>query len=139
VTISNLIVVILFTRPKPIKPLYELIQIAEKNNWILSRKTIKKGLDKIIMKHIESKLTDEPLYIDQHTYYIATDLKEPDGMQPVARCDHKHSYNSGNFYYHWKDNIYVSILRMNQGYCEDFPEIYKKTISLLKNIKRLTP
>jgi hypothetical protein len=135
---ESIVEMTLFANRKPSpNDTYAFIKMAEKNNGILSRTMVKKGLDKIIIKPNYLKET-EYYYMINTEFYITTKIKDPDGKSIIAVCYTEHISNRGYFGYHWRDGINVSF-RMNQAHCEDTIELYKKSIGLLNNIKRLTP
>lgn len=106
---------------------YALIQLAEKNDWIAERRTLRPGLEQIRMKHV---LGPRDLYIDDMTYYVATELTGTDGLPPVAQCNHDDPRNGGGTGFLWQDRIWAGI-RMNQQHCADWPEIYQTLMSIL--------
>lgn len=112
---------------------YKLIELAEKNDWILSRKTIRRGLDAITMKHVVGQ---NGHYFDHVTYYVGTDLIGLDGLPPVGVCSHDHPMNGGGTGFIWRPGIWVGV-RMNQTHCVDWPEIYQeitRVLSLLREV-----
>lgn len=125
-----------FFRSNHIPPMphgYRLIELAEKNRWIESRKTIRVGLDAITMKHV---IGPNDQYSDHLTYYAATHLRGIDGLPPVASCNHDHPRNSGGTGFMWRDGIYVGV-GMNQKHCTDWPEIYQEITHVLALLKKV--
>lgn len=111
---------------------YRLIELAEKNDWIDTHKTIRPGLDAITMKHV---IGPHSQYIDHVTYYVATQLKGIDGLPPVATCNHDHPRNGGGTGFMWRDGIFAGI-SMNQKHCADWPEIYQEITRVLQLLKK---
>jgi hypothetical protein len=111
---------------------YRLVELAEKNDWIDSRKTIRAGLDVITMKHV---IGPDDQYIDQVTYYAATQLKGIDGLPPVATCNHDHPRNGGGTGFMWQDGVFAGI-GMNQKHCADWPEIYQEITRVLSLLNK---
>lgn len=114
---------------------YHLIELAEKNNWIDSRKNIRSGLDAITMKHV---IGPRGQYIDHVTYYVATQFKGLDGLPPVATCNHDHPANGGGTGFMWQPGIWLGT-RMNQKHCADWPEIYQEITRVLTLLKKVLP
>lgn len=112
---------------------YHLIELAEKNNWIESRKKIRSGLDAITMKHV---IGPRGQYIDHVTYYVATQFKGLDGLPPVATCNHDHPANGGGTGFMWQPGIWLGT-RMNQKHCADWPEIYQEIARVLTLLKKV--
>lgn len=110
---------------------YALIELAEKNGWIASRSTLRRGLDKVEMKHVVGQRGH---YVDHVTYYVATELKGSDGLPPVATCSHEDPRNGGGSGFMWKPGIWAGI-RMNQKHCADWPEIYLEVSRVLQLLK----
>lgn len=111
---------------------YKLIQMAESNGWIESRKFIRPGLEAITMKHV---FGPDNQYFDHVTYYIATDLKGRDGLPPVASCAHEHAYGGGGTGFMWQPDIWVGT-RMNQKHCVDWPEIYQELDRVIQQLRK---
>jgi hypothetical protein len=88
---------------------------------------LRPGLEQIRMKHV---LGPRDLYIDDMTYYVATELTGTDGLPPVAQCNHDDPRNGGGTGFLWQDRIWAGI-RMNQQHCADWPEIYQTLMSIL--------
>lgn len=112
---------------------YRFIEFAQKNDWIASRKTIRRGLDAITMKHVVGQ---NGHYFDHVTYYVGTDLIGLDGLPPVGVCSHDHPMNGGGTGFIWRPGIWVGV-RMNQTHCVDWPEIYQeitRVLSLLREV-----
>jgi hypothetical protein len=112
---------------------YHLIELAEKNNWIDSRKNIRSGLDAITMKHV---IGPRGQYIDHVTYYVATQFKGLDGLPPVATCNYDHPANGGGTGFMWQPGIWLGT-RMNQKHCADWPEIYQEIARVLTLLKKV--
>lgn len=112
---------------------YSLIELAEKNDWIASRTTLRYGLDAIKMKHV---VGPRGQYIDHVTYYIATQIKGLNGLPPVATCGHTHPSDSGGTGFMWAPGIWVGT-RMNQKHCADWPEIYQEIARVLTLLKKV--
>lgn len=110
---------------------YQFIRLAESNGWIASRRTIRRGLDKVEMKHV---IGPRGYYVDHVTYYVATELTGSDGLPPVATCSHEDPRNGGGGGFMWKSGIWAGI-RMNQKYCSDWPEIYREVSRVLQLLK----
>lgn len=70
-----------------------------KNSGILSRTTVKKELDKIIIKPDYLKET-EYYYMGKVEFYMTTKIKEIDGTPLIAICYTQHPENGGYFGYH---------------------------------------
>lgn len=118
----------------PIEPRgYQLIELAESNRWIEERKTLRPGLEAITMKHV---IGPGGHYIDHVTYYVATQLKGPDGLPPVATCSHADSRNGGGTGFMWRPGIWAGA-GMNQKHCADWPEIYLEVTRVLQLIKKI--
>jgi hypothetical protein len=112
---------------------YKLIKLAEKNDWIASRKTIRRGLDAITMKHV---IGPSGYYLDHRTYYVATMQTDPDGFPPVGACNHDHPMNGGGTGFIWRPGIWVGV-RMNQKHCVDWPEIYQEITRVLSLLRKV--
>jgi hypothetical protein len=112
---------------------YALVELAEKNHWIAGRTTLRPGLDQVLMKH---ELGPDDHYLDNVTYYVATDLRGPDGLPPVATCNHDDARNSGGTGFLWRDGIWAGS-RMNQKLCADWPEIHEETMRVLSLLKEI--
>ena len=111
---------------------YRFIELAQQNNWIESRKTVRPGLDAITMKHV---LGPGSHYFDHVTYYVATELKGLDGLPPVATCSHAAPQNGGGTGFMWRPGIWVGA-RMNQKHCADWPEIYLEITRVLGLLRK---
>jgi hypothetical protein len=114
---------------------YKLIELAQANEWIESRRTLRRGLDEIKMKHV---VGPQGQYIDHLTYYVATDLKGFDGLPPVAGCNHDDSRNGGGAGFMWAPAITAGA-RMNQRHCADWPEIYSEIARVLHMLRKAQP
>lgn len=111
---------------------YRLIALAEQNDWIARRRTLRAGLEQIEMKHV---VGPRGYTIDHVTYYVATELKGPDGLPPVAACNHKLADGGGGSGFMWIDGIWAGI-RMNQRHCADWPEIYQEATRVLQLLRK---
>lgn len=111
---------------------YQFIKLAESNGWIAERKTLRPGLEAITMKHV---IGPRGHYIDHVTFYVATQLKGPDGLPPVATCSHANPSNGGGTGFMWQPGIWAGT-RMNQKHCADWPEIYQEITRVLQLIKK---
>lgn len=109
---------------------YKLIELAEKQGWIAKRESIRPGLDALTMKHV---IGPRGYYIDHVTYYVATQLKGPDGLPPVATCSHKSATDGGGSGFMWEPGFWVGV-RMNQKHCADWPEIYTEIDRVLQQL-----
>lgn len=114
---------------------YQFIEIAQSNDWIASRRLLRPGLEAIEMKHV---IGPDGYYIDNVTYYIATDLREFDGRPPVAACNHNDPRNFGGASFIWIYGIWVGI-SMNQEQCAHWPEIFLKISEVLQLVQKVTP
>lgn len=114
---------------------YKLIELAEANGWIESRRTVRNGLDAITMKHV---IGPRGQFIDNVTYYVAIGLTGGDGKPPVATCSHDDPRNGGGTGFMWQPGIWAGI-RMNQRHCADWPEIYLETVRVLQLLQRAQP
>lgn len=113
----------LFLRSNAIPPEprgYRLIQWADQRYAIASRQKLRPGLEMVRLKHV---LGPHGYSIDHVTYYVATELRGPDGLPPVAACNHDHPTNSGGTGFIWRPGIWVGA-RWNQAHCNDWPELY---------------
>jgi hypothetical protein len=129
---EDTIEVFLRSRAIPAGPLgYALVELAEKNHWVAQRRTLRPGLDQVQMKHERGP---NGHYLDNVTYYVATDLKGPDGLPPVATCNHDDARNSGGTGFLWRDGVWAGS-RMNQRLCADWPEIHQETMRVLSLLK----
>jgi len=111
---------------------YHLIELAQKNDWIASRNTVRPGLDAITMKHV---IGPHEQYIDHVTYYVATNLVGLDGLPPVAACNHEHPKNGGGSGFIWQPDIWAGV-QINQKHCADWPEIFQETTRILAFLKK---
>jgi len=119
----------------PAQPAFDFIKLAERNGWILHREMLRPGLEKIRMRHV---IGPSGSAIDQSTYFVATELREPSGQPPVAICNLDNPKNSGGTGFFWKSDIWVET-RWNQRLCADFPEIFSeatRVLSLLKEVDK---
>lgn len=64
---------------------FKLLELAQRSDWIESRRTVRKGLDQVELKHVVGPAGHS---IDYITYYIATELVGRDGLPPVGGCNH---------------------------------------------------
>ena len=110
-----------------------LIPLAEANGWISERTTLRKGLDRITMKPVE---TPWGTRIDHVTYFVATELRGADGLPPVATCSKPDSGDGGGFGISWKQGVVVGT-RMSQYHCSDFPEVYIEAVRVLNQLKKV--
>jgi hypothetical protein len=70
------------------------------------------------------------------TYYVATDLRTPDDLPPVAACNHDDPRNFGGSGFMWRPGIWDGV-SMNPKHCPDWPEIYAEVTrvrSLLRKV-----
>lgn len=111
---------------------YKLIEVAEANGWIASRKMLRPELEAITMKHV---IGPNGYYIDFATYYVATMLKGTDGLPPVAGCNHADPRNGGGTGFMWRSDIWAGV-RMNQKHCADWPEIFQEVTRVLQLLKK---
>jgi hypothetical protein len=111
---------------------YKLIELAESKGWIADRRTLRRGLDAIKMKHV---IGPRGQYIDHVTYYVATQLKGTDGLPPVATCGHVNPSDSGGAGFMWQPGIWAGT-RMNQKHCADWPEIFQEITRVLQLLKK---
>jgi hypothetical protein len=111
---------------------YKLIALAQANDWIASRTTLRPGLDVVKMKHV---IGPNGYHIDHVTYYVATQLKSTDGFAPVATCQHDSQYGMGGTGFLWQQDVWAGT-RMNQQHCADFPEIFQEISRVLTLIKK---
>jgi hypothetical protein len=114
---------------------YKLIELAQRNDWIASRKALRPGLEAFEMKHV---IGPRGHYIDHVTYYVATRLKGFDGLPPVATCSHTDSRNGGGTGFLWQPGIWVGT-RMNQKHCADWPEIFTEITRVLQLLRKVQP
>jgi hypothetical protein len=114
---------------------YKLIELAQANKWIESRRTLRRGLDEIKMKHV---VGPHGQYIDHLTYYVATELKGFDELPPVAGCNHDDPRNGGGAGFMWRPGISAGA-RMNQRHCADWPEIYSEIARVLHMLRKAQP
>lgn len=106
---------------------YKLIELAEKNDWILRRETLRRGLEVIQMKHVRGP---DGYFIDYTSYYVATELRGPDGLPPVGGCNSAPNIGNGGGGFIWKDGIWAGI-RMSPKHCRDWPEIFQEVVRVL--------
>jgi len=66
--------------------------MAEQQGWIAERRTVRPGLEALRMKHV---VGPHGYRIDHVTYYIATEMRDWDGLPPVGTCDHSYPNGSG--------------------------------------------
>lgn len=111
---------------------YRFIELAVKNDWVLRRQVLRKGLERLEMKHVKGP---DGLFIDHTTYYVATDLIGADGLPPVGTCNHSLRDGGGGGGFMWKDGIWAGI-RMNQKHCADWPEIYQEVSRVMNLLKK---
>lgn len=112
---------------------YRLIQLADKNGWIASRKVVRPGLERIEMKHVADASGS---FIDNASYYVATDIADLEGLPPVATCFHGSPDGFGGTGFIWKPGIWAGV-RMNQAHCAEWPEIYQEVIRVLQLLKKV--
>lgn len=112
---------------------YALIQLAAEKNWIAERRSLRPGLDQIRLKHV---IGPDGHYLDNLTYYVATDVTGLDGLPPVAACNHDDARNSGGTGFIWRVGIWADI-RMNQKQCADWPEIHEETMWVLSLLREI--
>lgn len=110
---------------------YKLIELAEKQGWIATRESIRPDLDAVTMKHV---IGPSGYYIDHTTYYVATQLKGPDGLPPVAGCSHDSHSDSAGSGFIWQPGFWVGV-RMHKKHCVDWPEIYTEIDQVLRKLK----
>jgi hypothetical protein len=106
-----------------------LVDLAEKNGWIESRRNIKRGLEAIKMKHV---IGPDGYYIDHVEYYVATEIVGVDGRPPVTRC----TEGAAGTGFDWKYGISIGS-RMSSKLCEDAPEIYSEIIKIVEQLKKV--
>lgn len=111
---------------------YQLIQLAEKNDWIASRRTLRPGLEQVEMKHA---IGPRGHAIDHVTYYVATELRGTDGLPPVGTCNHRQVDAGGGTGFMWRDGVWAGV-RMNQRHCRDWPEIYQEVTRVLQLLRK---
>jgi hypothetical protein len=111
---------------------HRLIGLAQKNGWIKSRLVLRKGLERIEMKHVKGPAG---YFIDHITYYVATDLVGPDGLPPVGGCNHSLPDGGGGGGFMWQEGVWAGI-RMNQKHCADWPEIYQEVSRVLGLLRK---
>lgn len=112
-----------------------MIEMAQANAWIESRRTLRPGLDVVTMRHAAGPRGH---YIDHVSYYIATELAGPDGLPPVATCSHADPRNGGGTGFMWQPGIWAGT-GMNQRHCLDWPEIYQEVIRVLQQLRKVQP
>lgn len=110
---------------------YGFIKLAEANGWVSKRIAIRPGLDALTMKHV---IGPRGYYIDHTTYYVATQLKGPDGLPPVATCSQNSATNRGGSGIMWQPGFWVEV-RMSKKHCADWPEIYTEIARVLQKLK----
>jgi len=111
---------------------YRLIELAESNGWIAERKSIRRGLERVQMKHVVGPAGH---YLDHVAYYVATETRGMDGLPAVATCNHDDARNSGGTGFVWRDGVWVGAT-WNQRHCEDWPEIYREIVRVLGLLRR---
>jgi hypothetical protein len=111
---------------------YQLIELAQKNDWIASRALLRPGLEQIKMKHV---MGPRGYFIDHVTYYVALGKTGSDGLPPVATCNHDGPSNAGGTGFMWRPGIWVGT-RWNQKHCADLPEIYQEVVRVLSLLKQ---
>lgn len=114
----------------------QLIVLAEKNDWIKQRRTVRKGLDQIEMHHV---IGPDGQYFDHFSYFVATELKGLDGLPPVAGCTNNKAfgdYGRGNTGFIWQHGIGVGVRINNYQHCADWPELYQEVIHVLSLLRK---
>ena len=112
---------------------YALMQVAEKNNWVASRRLLRPGLEQWSMKSVAM---NDGYRIDHLDYFIATDIAGFDGLPPVAGCTVEGaSLGGGGATFAWGDQTRVGV-RMDSGLCRDWPEIWREIVRVLQLIKK---
>lgn len=127
------IAIFLFSRTPPASAHnYQRIEMAQKNGWILSREAQRPGLDVVRMAHVKGP---DGQFMDRGVYFVATDLRGPDGFPPVAICYQDRPNGNASGIFSWQSGIWAA-LRMNQKNCKDWPEIYLEIERVLKLLKK---
>lgn len=104
---------------------YERIRQAEREKRVIRHVVLRPGLDVV-------EVEDSPL--GRATYYVATELRNPEGQPPVARCDPVGHGSRGGSGFMWRPGIWVGV-RMNPRHCTDWPEIYQEVLRVLSLVQ----
>lgn len=111
----------------------ELVELAEKNDWISERRTLRPGVDQV---RVKSDVVLNGRHINTNDFIIATDIVGLDGRHPVAACNESADYGAGGAGFLWKDGILVELFLWPEQ-CRDWPEIYMKMIDVLNKVRRI--
>lgn len=111
---------------------YELIKLAEQNDWILHRRTVRPGLVQLTMRDGAGPNGYRMSYQD---YYLATAIKDSEGNPPVARCAGEGGDATGGAGFEWQPGIWAGV-RMSSDKCKDWPEVYSEIVRVLSLLRR---
>lgn len=126
----------LFSEERPRPPSgHELLERARERGWILSRTTRRPGLDMVQMSHVRGP---DGRLMDTATYFVATELRGPDGTAPVAICFQDAVSDKASASFLWRPGIRAA-LRMNKKHCADWPEIFREATRVLELLESRQP
>lgn len=112
---------------------YRVIQSATQNGWIAERSTIRPGFERVRLTSDAKSASGWRL--DQYSYYIASDQRGPDGLPPVARCNHEHPKDSCTTGFRSEYGFMVGA-GWNQRHFLDFPEIYAEVVRIYSLLEK---
>lgn len=105
-----------------------MFENAERNGWILSHKTLRKGLDVVRLNAKAGVIKKEK------SLYLATEMKWPDGRVPVVECSE--SLRVGGGWMPWREGVFLTI-RFKYDKCSDWPEIYSEILHVMSQVKEV--
>jgi hypothetical protein len=113
----------------PIPEDYDPVKKAEAEGRVLSKKTLRKGL--------EVWEIADPIYRQRVSWYFATDVMKPDGKPATLFCEPpspKHQRCTTGFF--WEPDIAVD-MRVPARHAEDWPEIIQEAFRVLQLLRKI--
>lgn len=109
--------------------MYNLLILAEKENRVLGKTTLRPGLE-------VWRIQDRVNGIAPGLWYIATQIKDARDLPPVVYCrDSNPKFDRCTMGFMWQKDIYVDV-RFRGKNAPDWPEIYKEIVRILQLMRR---
>jgi hypothetical protein len=112
---------------------YRAIELAEQDGRVVSRETVRPGLDRI--QYFDLHPFTRERNRDLALTYVATARRTPEGLPPTLGCDvdplnpAKGGAGAG---FIWRDGIFVEVLIRRGHVCESWPELFDEVIRILE-------
>ncbi|WGT63741.1 hypothetical protein [Variovorax paradoxus] len=116
-------------KPPSSHGMYDLLIDAEKESRVLSKTTLRSGLE-------VWRVQDQINGVAPGLWYVATQVKDDNGLPPVVYCrDSNPKFDRCTMGFMWQKDIYADI-RFRGKHGSDWPEIYKEIFRILQLMKR---